>query len=487
MEETKCLKRTAVPGRFTVSLFFLTMLIFLNTWKVGGQTAVASNSGPICTGTPVMLYETGGDAVTWEWSSSGAAVFNDRTLQNPTATGVANGEVFTVRITDAVSNTAIATTQITVFSAAPLRPGLISGEETYCANTTGVVFSISPVANATSYQWEVPEGVVITSGQGTLSIIVDIGPTAPATGTIRVFATNACGTSTPARSKNLYVTQVPAATGPITGSASFTPGSSGVPYSVEVIPEATTYSWSYSGTGATINGNGSINVTLDFSADATAGQLSVSGVNICGEGGASVLELTAAAKRLVLSSVLLEGLYAGSGIMRQAWNATGPQYSSGVADQVTIELHDAVSYSTIVWALPGVPLSTAGTAEINIPVAYSGSYYITVRHRNSIATTTALPVSFAGSSISYSYGSPSTVYYGNLKLSQDGVYLIFGADVNQDGIVDTGDMNWVDNGSAAILRGYNAADATGDGIVDTSDMNLVDNNSAAIVRVRRPN
>jgi len=125
-------------------------------------------------------------------------------------------------------------------------------------------------------------------------------------------------------------------------------------------------------------------------------------------------------------------------------------------------------------------------AEINIPAVHSGSYYITVRHRNSIATTTALPVSFAGTSISYSYSAPLAIYGGNLKVSSDNYYMIFGGDVNQDGIVDTGDMNWVDNGSASILRGYNAADATGDGIVDTSDMNLVDNNSAAIVRVRRP-
>lgn len=487
MEETKCLKRTAVPGRFAVYLFFFTMLIILNTWRVSGQTAVASNSGPICTGTPVMLYETGGDAVAWFWSSSGAAVFNDRTLQNPTATGVVNDEVFTVRITDAEGISAIATTQVTVFSATPLRPGQISGEETYCANTTGVVFDISPVANATSYQWEVPEGVVITSGQGTLSITVDIGPTAPATGTIRVFAINACGTSTPARSKNLYVNQLPAAAGQVTGSTSFTPGETGVPYSVGLITGATSYAWSYSGTGVTINGNGNSSVTLDFSVNATAGQLSVRGINACGEGSISSLELVTAAKTLYLSSVMLEGLYAGAGTMRQARNATGPQYAAGVADHITIELHNATNYANVVWSLSDVPLSTAGTAEINIPAVHSDSYYFTVRHRNSIATTTALPVSFAGSSITYSFGSPSTAYYGNLKLSQDGVYLIFGADVNQDGIVDTGDMNWVDNGSAAILRGYNAADATGDGIVDTSDMNLVDNNSAAIVRVRRPN
>ena len=67
-----------------------------------------------------------------------------------------------------------------------------------------------------------------------------------------------------------------------------------------------------------------------------------------------------------------------------------------------------------------------------------------------------------------------------------GVFAIYGGDVNGDGIVDTSDMNVVDNGSTSILRGYNAGDVNGDGIVDTSDMNVVDNNSTTIVTVRAP-
>ena len=60
----------------------------------------ASNNGPICDGDDVILSETGGDAVSWLWSSNGAATFNDATLQNPTASGAVDGEIFTVVITD---------------------------------------------------------------------------------------------------------------------------------------------------------------------------------------------------------------------------------------------------------------------------------------------------------------------------------------------------------------------------------------------------
>jgi hypothetical protein len=150
-------------------------------------------------------------------------------------------------------------------------------------------------------------------------------------------------------------------------------------------------------------------------------------------------------------------------------------------------LHSSGNYASIVYTAADVPLSTNGTATIStIPVEYNGSYYITIKHRNSLETTTSVVASFAGSTINQSFGAKANVYGNNLGASLDGHFLIYGGDVNQDGIVDTGDMNDVDNGSTAILFGYNAADANGDGIVDTSDMNIVDNNSTAIVLIRLP-
>ena len=53
--------------------------------------------------------------------------------------------------------------------------------------------------------------------------------------------------------------------------------------------------------------------------------------------------------------------------------------------------------------------------------------------------------------------------------------------MNQDGIVDSGDMNPVDNASTAITMGYVLEDVNGDGIVDSGDMNIVDNNSTAVI------
>jgi hypothetical protein len=167
--------------------------------------------------------------------------------------------------------------------------------------------------------------------------------------------------------------------------------------------------------------------------------------------------------------------------MRQALNETGPQWPVGVADHITVELHNATNYATIIYTASNVPLNINGTATITIPTSYAGSYYITIRHRNSIETTTAFSVSFAGSNISQSFGSPSNVFYGNLGISFDGAYLIYGGDVDQDGFVGASDMATVDNQSAAFGMGYIVEDVDGDGFVGASDMAIIDNNSANFI------
>ena len=82
----------------------------LNSCSASGNVSIivypmlniaAVNNGPYCEGEVVSVYETGGAAIVWSWSSSGTAVFSGSTSQVPTVTGVMDGEVFTVIATDA--------------------------------------------------------------------------------------------------------------------------------------------------------------------------------------------------------------------------------------------------------------------------------------------------------------------------------------------------------------------------------------------------
>ncbi|MFH1121344.1 MAG: BACON domain-containing carbohydrate-binding protein [Bacteroidota bacterium] len=185
-------------------------------------------------------------------------------------------------------------------------------------------------------------------------------------------------------------------------------------------------------------------------------------------------------------SLLIEGLYTGNGTMKQAFDAIGPHFSPGIADHVNVELHNSSDYTIVEHVVTGIELSTAGNVSLNIPPDFGGSYYITIKHRNSIETTTSIPVSFDTPVVSYAFDLPSKAYGNNLVLMIDGHYAILSGDVNQDGFVDTGDMTPVDNDSGNFETGYLNSDVNGDGNVDTGDMTIVDNNSAAYVSRETP-
>ena len=198
--------------------------------------------------------------------------------------------------------------------------------------------------------------------------------------------------------------------------------------------------------------------------------------------------ITSSLNKTLNLKLYLEGLYIGDGYMHKAQDEYGEHFPGNTADQVTVELHKATNYSIIEYSVDSVNLSIGGNLTIStIPGSYNGAYYITIRHRNSIETTTALPVPFTGSTISYDFSIAASQAYGdNQKDVGGGYYAIWGADVNQDGIVDSGDMNPVENESMVVTMDYVPEDVNGDGIVDSGDMNIVENNSMAVIMVITP-
>ena len=66
---------------------------------------------------------------------------------------------------------------ITVNPGTPATPGPITGTATACPQSEGLIYSIAPVANATTYTWAVPAGWSIISGQGGTSIAATAGTT----------------------------------------------------------------------------------------------------------------------------------------------------------------------------------------------------------------------------------------------------------------------------------------------------------------------
>lgn len=74
----------------------------------------------------------------------------------------------------------------------PSSPGAIQGSSQVLSVSGGNGYSVEPISEASSYQWSVPAGWQITSGQGTSSIQVTAG-NAGQNGHIAVSGVNLCG------------------------------------------------------------------------------------------------------------------------------------------------------------------------------------------------------------------------------------------------------------------------------------------------------
>ena len=143
-------------------------------------------------------------------------------------------------------------------------------------------------------------------------------------------------------------------------------------------------------------------------------------------------------------------------------------------DFPNINVDSAISY-----------LLEAGSAVSPFLNAVTGTYYIVIKHRNSIETwSKAGGVLYTrGSTLSYSFiHDPAQTYGNNIALIDPApFYGLYGGDVNQDFIIDGTDMVAVDNAAASFLTGYVTADLNGDSLVDGSDMIIAENNAAAFV------
>ncbi len=170
---------------------------------------------------------------------------------------------------------------ISFFSASqanpPAKPGLITGNNIICANSTGT-YSVQPVANATKYNWTVSNAMMITAGAGTNSITVTTDQQW-SRGVLNVSAENAAGVSV---SRILSLRSVPPVPGIVTGPATLCAGSSGE-YSIDSVSTAQSYNWYLPANIAVTGGTDTKMINVSADNTWTSGILSVRAVNQCGE------------------------------------------------------------------------------------------------------------------------------------------------------------------------------------------------------------
>ncbi|MDQ3021650.1 MAG: hypothetical protein M3R36_13935 [Bacteroidota bacterium] len=109
----------------------------------------------------------------------------------------------------------------------------------------------------------------------------------------------------------------------------------------------------------------------------------------------------------------------------------------------------------------------------------SGTYYIQIKHRNSIETWSRAggELLIFGAIHNYDFTNAVNKAYGNNLVLKGVKYCIYSGDVDQDGAIDITDSQIIENDAANFVSGYVSSDVNGDNFVDVSDEAISDNNS----------
>lgn len=212
----------------------------------------------------------------------------------------------------------------------------------------------------------------------------------------------------------------------------------------------------------------------------TAGTYTFMTTNAEGCDSTATLVLTTNPCNSVLNvNVFLQGYYTGSSTMAEVMTNQGylPTPAVGDCDDITIELHDAVTTTTVAYTA-NARLLANGTATVTFPSAITGNYYIVIKHRSSLQTWSTDPVTF-GATTAYDFTTAATqAYADNMVEVETGVWAIYTGDLNQDDFIDSFDFPIFDldatNGVAGV---YVATDLNGDGFVDSFDYPVFDVNA----------
>ncbi len=214
--------------------------------------------------------------------------------------------------------------------------------------------------------------------------------------------------------------------------------------------------------------NGGLNWTISNQGFGTVSDVAMSSRNLWYASGSNGAPYQIGRKAENLTSVTL-GLRIG---IEGFWNGTVQ-----VSDTVTAELRSSSSPYNVVDVAKTILTPGIGYGTFQFNSAPTGSYYIVVKHRNSIETWSALPVSLqTGDHLNYDFTSSASQSFAGNTVLKLGRYCIYSGDANQDGFVDGTDLTLADNDALLGVTGYVSTDFNGDGTVDGTDLLIADNN-----------
>jgi len=351
-------------------------------------TAVTASAtpSPICIGSTLIL--TGGATGATSWSWTGPNAFTSA-LQSPTISSItaAGAGIYSLTASNSCgAAAAVSITSVTV-NTTIVTPGPIAGLATPACAALGVPYSITAVSGASSYNWTVPSGATIVTGQGTTSITVNVGTTT--SGNICVTAINACGTSAP----SCFSITVGGCSGPppqplpITSFFGCgTTASPGVdcPKYYRVTDDCNnTYFWTFPAGWTILSGQGTFQVQVQPSI--TSGIISVTPSNACGTGPSQTVAVTPTGSSYVFptnnaaGNLFIFSNYDGGALTINV-DVDIPNIKIGIVSYEIMTVNITGTYAgnvtSVAWAgyTPGTTITGApSTISVTPPVTFSNS------------------------------------------------------------------------------------------------------------------
>ncbi len=349
-----------------------------------GNSVPCSAGGSLTYSVPVMPNVSAYDwVVPAGWNITAGQGTNTITVTAGSAAGI-----ISVTATNGCGTGPATSLNVMVSTITPPTPGPISApfSGSPCSGQANLVYSIGAVTGASAYNWTVPAGWVITSGQGTTSIEVTAGNTA---GTVSVAATNGCGTGGVSTLATTPTTTPPISSGTITGTLVPCSGNSATRYTTTSVTGVTSYMWTVPAGWVITSGQGTLSIVA--TPDLTAGNITVTASNGCGAGSASTLAVTPTTLLPVLAGPITGNTNICSG-------ETGLQYT----------VTPGTGASSYNWTLPAgwIVVSGQGTPNIHVKAGPgSGDISVVAENDCGLSASVTLPVTV----------KPSLKLNGNIK------------------------------------------------------------------------
>ncbi|MFZ4412596.1 MAG: M6 family metalloprotease domain-containing protein [Bacteroidales bacterium] len=261
--------------------------------------------------------------------------------------------------------------------------------QTSCAPSSSVTLTVTANTGSTpiTYQWQyfngsswvnvvngIPSGASYTNG-ATASMSVS-GITSVATHQYHCFLSNCGGVNTvTSTTSSLIITTVPSIAGTISGSTIVCQNQMNSTYTVPLLTDATSYTWTLpSGANGASTTNG---INVNYSNTAVSGNITVKGHNSCGDGNPSSLAITVNSLPLAAGSI--------SGLTSLCQGQNNIIYT-------VAPITNASSYS---WTLPSGASGSSLTDSITVNysnLAVSGNIVVKGHNNCGDGITASLPV-----------------------------------------------------------------------------------------------